>query len=308
MSIQTEINRIKAAVAAAYTAVSGKGGTAPASKTLANLAAAINSIPLGTDTSDATAAAGDILSGKTAYVKGAKVTGTIASKGVADLTVNGGTVVVPAGYYPGQTGKAVPSVTQAAPTIDVDSTGKITASVTQGAGYVSAGTKTATNQLTAQAAKTVTPGTADQTAVAAGRYTTGAVKVAGDANLKAENIKSGVSIFGVKGEHGGTTYRGKVSTFVSTSRLSLKCYYRDSSGAVQTGSPTIKGATIETNGLFVIIAAPKSSAYFTTLTCTECESTELMRNSITGETAILINPTANNFSVSVSYEDKTGQV
>lgn len=89
----------------------------------------------GTNTYDATAIAGDILAGKTAYVKGAKVTGTIPS----------------------------------------------------------------------QAAATITPGAAAKTAVAAGRYTSGAVTVAGDANLKAENIKKGVSVFGVSGSYEGPT-------------------------------------------------------------------------------------------------------
>lgn len=62
-----------------------------------------------------------------------------------------------------------------------------------------------------QAAKTVTPTTTEQTAVASGSFTSGAVKVAGDANLVAENIKEGVSIFGVTGTLAGggggvTTY------------------------------------------------------------------------------------------------------
>lgn len=94
-------------------------------------------------------------------------------------------------------------VTQATPTISVSSGGLITASATQSGGIVAAGSKSSTQQLTTQAAKTVTPGTTAQTAVASGRYTTGDVVVAGDANLVPENIAEGVSIFGITGTHSG---------------------------------------------------------------------------------------------------------
>lgn len=94
---------------------------------------------------------------------------------------------------------AIPTAIQATPSITVSSAGLITATSEQSEGYVALGTKSSTKQLTTQAAKTVTPGTANQTAVASGRYTTGAVTVKGDANLVAGNIKNGVSIFGVAG-------------------------------------------------------------------------------------------------------------
>lgn len=124
------------------------------------------------------ASASDILSGKEAINgDGTKITGTIATKTSSNLTASGATVTVPAGYYASQSTKSVATVTQATPTVSIDTNGKITASATQTAGYVSAGTKSGTKQLTTQAAKTITPSTSSQTAVAKNVYTTGAITV-----------------------------------------------------------------------------------------------------------------------------------
>lgn len=129
-----------------------------------------------------------------------------------DTTLTEAVDALIAGYGSGD-GSTTPSVEQATPTISVSTSGLITASATQEAGMVTAGTKTATRQLSTVSGKTVTPGTSEQTAVAASRYTTGAVKVAGDANLVAGNIKSGVSIFGVDGiyKSDGTVEAGALS-------------------------------------------------------------------------------------------------
>lgn len=113
---------------------------------------------------------------------------------------------------------AMPTATQATPSISVDTAGKITASATQTAGYVSAGTKSATKQLTTQAAQTITPSTSNKT-IASGRYLTGTQTIKGDANLVAGNIKKGVSIFGVNGSYegsGGSGGGGSVETCTVT--------------------------------------------------------------------------------------------
>lgn len=86
-------------------------------------------------------------------------------------------------------------------TPSISANGVITANVSKG-GYLPTGTQK-TAQAATQAAKTVRPTTYSQTAAAKGVYTTGAVTVEGDANLIAQNIKNGVSIFGVQGSAAG---------------------------------------------------------------------------------------------------------
>lgn len=176
------------------------------------------------DTSDATIDSGSkMLNGVTSYgADGTKYTGNIPTKTGSDLTASGATVTVPSGYYATSASKAVasgsattPATTiAAAPELSIDSTtGVVTATVSASqaitpsvtAGYVSAGTSgtvtasgSDTLELTTQAARTITPGTSAQT-IAAGTYLTGAQTIAGDSNLQATYIKSGVSIFGVNG-------------------------------------------------------------------------------------------------------------
>lgn len=115
-----------------------------------------------------------------------------------------------------------PTVAQAVPSISVSLQGEITARATQTEGYVVGGTKESTYQLSTQAAKTITPGTSDQTAVITGKYTTGSVKVKGDSNLKAANIAKGVSIFGVTGslESGGKVATGSFTATTQTLTIS----------------------------------------------------------------------------------------
>lgn len=110
----------------------------------------------------ATATAARILSGRTAWVNGSKLTGTMTNRGaISQKLAANGSYTVPAGWHNGS--------------------GKVTQS------------------LTTQGAKNVTPKTTNQTACAASRWTTGNIVIVGASTLKAGNIKKGVKIFNVTG-------------------------------------------------------------------------------------------------------------
>lgn len=112
-------------------------------------------------------ATGDkILTGYSGYANGVKIDGTMPDRGAVmySLPING-SYTIPAGYHNGN--------------------GKITQNVATQGGW------------------TVTPGTGNILACAAGRYVTGTIYCAGSGNLVAGNIRNGVNIFGVVGNFVG---------------------------------------------------------------------------------------------------------
>lgn len=143
--------------------------------------------------------AADLLAGKQLVDQyGNPLTGTMPQKSASDLTASGASIIVPAGYYPSQVSKSVSTAAHPKPTLS-RSGGTVTATHVQSAGYTSGGTTTETLGIPTHAGGNYAPTTYSYTAASSGYLLTGNVKIIGDANLKAENIKSGVSIFGVAG-------------------------------------------------------------------------------------------------------------
>ena len=157
----------------------------------------------------ATAAASDILSGKTAYVNGSKITGNIPSKAAATYTPSTQDQEIAAKQYlsgkqtikgdanlaAGKIKKGV-SIFGVAGSFTEDANAVAADILKEKTAYVNGSKITGT--IPSKAAAIYTPGTTNQE-IAAKQYLSGKQTIKGDANLLAANIKKGVSIFGVNG-------------------------------------------------------------------------------------------------------------
>lgn len=173
----------------------------------------------GLDTSDATATANDIAKDKTAYVNGEKVTGTVtevASSSRSILTTSDMVLetvnskkYVKLGNVTRLADMLFREASELYVRVEASLFGNATAEdVLEGKTFTStAGIKvtgTAKASVPTLQAKTVTPSSAEQTVTPDSSYDgLSSVTVEGDTNLVAENIKRGVSIFGVVGSFEG---------------------------------------------------------------------------------------------------------
>ena len=171
----------------------------------------------GIDTSDANAVETDILSGKTAYVDGNKITGTITSKEAQTYIPSSSEQIIDAGQY-------------------------------------LSGAQTISTVPTEE--KTITPSALSQEIIPTENKFLSKVTVSGDANLTAENVKSGVTIFGVEGSYtsdanaiasdiltGKTAYVNGQLVEGTIGNMSDKTYYIYSSDQVSIKQHEFSGET-----------------------------------------------------------------
>lgn len=161
------------------------------------------------DTDSGDAAAGDVLSGKKAWVDGTEITGTIATKTSSDMTVSGKTVTAVAGYYATNQDKAVadgsvtPNITASGDEIS-DTESSYTISITpkatvNTAGYVSSiSDGSAVTKYIQTESKEATPTTSQQNITPTSgkllhNVTVNAVSLTGDAT--AANVISGKTFY-----------------------------------------------------------------------------------------------------------------
>lgn len=217
-------------------AVTDKGVPTSEDATFDTIAEHVRSISTGTDTSDADITASDVRSGKVGYGKDGKVIG------------------------------AAPDVAVPTPVISVSSGGLITASATQNTGFVAGGSANATQQLPTQNALTIQPHTFTQS-VQGQHYLLGDIDVLGDANLKPENIKDGVAIFGVNGTAKVENRTSSSVTISNTSRYDLYVGYVSISGDIQVAYISAKDSdTIQTFiGAWVCFSSADGYAYISRL-------------------------------------------
>ena len=178
--------------------------------------AAIEAIPTGVDTSDATATSDDIVINKTAYVNGNKITGSrsklwsnTGTGNILSTPLNTATLRLRSAIN----GKYIDFVstinknfyanegdTFTAAAFASDTGDAIASDVISGKTFTSESGLKIAGTMPSKDAATFTPSTTDQT-IDSGQYLSGAQTIQGDANLIPENIASGVSIFGITGTH-----------------------------------------------------------------------------------------------------------
>ena len=175
----------------------------------------------GVNTSDATAVSEDVRNGKTFYNANGKQTGSMP-----DASIEGGAVV----YESGVSANIVASVSEA--------------------GYIESGAHTI-GSITIHPGASITPSAAQRVEYTKNRYVLDDIVVDGDSNLVSDNIKNGVSIFGVNGSYKGSSLSETINYNAHTDKI------------------TINASTIDT----VII---RSSSMYAESSYKKCNITELI--------------------------------
>lgn len=197
--------------------LNSKGVTATKNEKLNTLVPKVLKISGGSgiDTSDATATSNDIIDGKTAYVKGLKVTGSIQSKAASNYTPTQEDQIISSGQYlaGNQTIKGDINLDPKnikAGVVLFNNRGTFTSDATATDSDIIDGKTAYVNgnliegSITSKPAAIYTPSSKNQI-IAAKQYLAGNQTIEGDPNLIAANIKNGVNIFGITGTHAGAS-------------------------------------------------------------------------------------------------------
>ena len=204
----------------------------------------------GTFTSDATAAAADIKIGKTAYVNGEKITGSMMEGEYLYYTPSTEDIEIPAGYTRG--GKVwgdkdlvAENIKEGITLFDVEGTYKgldtsdgtaTKEQILEGqVAYVNDERLTGTMKNHGEVS--ITPSNVDQVLEAG--YSD-KVTIIGDANLIKENIKSGITMFGVEGTFDNTLDTSDATASVEDILYGKTAYLAD--GTLATGTMPNGGA------------------------------------------------------------------